>query len=58
MYNVIRSDSWVVVPIYSILRPGKTMEGTRLTLVKVARIVQGGNLCMLYINLLICLIAF
>ncbi|GAX83792.1 hypothetical protein CEUSTIGMA_g11217.t1 [Chlamydomonas eustigma] len=34
MYQVIRDDSWVVVPIHSIHRPGKTMEGTRLTLVK------------------------
>ena len=35
MYHVIQADSWVVVPIQSIHRPGQTMEGTRLTLVKV-----------------------
>ena len=35
VYHVVRADSWVVVPIHSIHRPGQTMEGTRLTLVKV-----------------------
>jgi tetratricopeptide (TPR) repeat protein len=35
MYAVIGTDSWVVVHIKSVLRPGMTMEGTRLTLVKV-----------------------
>ncbi|MEW5314536.1 MAG: hypothetical protein WDW38_006026 [Sanguina aurantia] len=35
MYLVIQQDSWVVVPIASVSRPTHTMEGTRLTLVKV-----------------------
>ncbi|KAG1678968.1 hypothetical protein FOA52_013031 [Chlamydomonas sp. UWO 241] len=35
MYAVIGNDSWVVVHINSVLRPGAMMEGTRLTLVKV-----------------------
>jgi hypothetical protein len=30
-----RSDSWIVVHIHSLARPGATMEGTRLTLVRV-----------------------
>ncbi|KXZ44388.1 hypothetical protein GPECTOR_68g359 [Gonium pectorale] len=35
MYHVIRQDSWVVVPIQSVSRPGHSLEGTRLTLVRV-----------------------
>lgn len=35
MYQVIRNDSWVVVPIHSVSRPSHSMEGTRLTLVRV-----------------------
>jgi len=35
MYQVLQQDSWVVVPIASVSTPGHTMEGTRLTLVKV-----------------------
>ena len=33
--QVLREDSWVVVPIDSSREPGATLEGTRLTLVKV-----------------------
>ncbi|KAL3144958.1 hypothetical protein ABBQ32_003464 [Trebouxia sp. C0010 RCD-2024] len=35
MWRAIGKDSWVVVPIASTSRPGHTMEGTRLTIVKV-----------------------
>ncbi|KAL3145349.1 hypothetical protein ABBQ38_001606 [Trebouxia sp. C0009 RCD-2024] len=35
MWKAIGKDSWVVVPIASTSRPGHTMEGTRLTIVKV-----------------------
>ncbi|CAD7704338.1 unnamed protein product [Ostreobium quekettii] len=35
MYKVIKEDSWVVVPIASMVDVGKMIEGTRLTLVKV-----------------------
>ncbi|PNH05026.1 Tetratricopeptide repeat protein 13 [Tetrabaena socialis] len=35
MYQVILQDSWVVVPIHSVAREERTMEGTRLTLVRV-----------------------
>ncbi|CAD7702294.1 unnamed protein product, partial [Ostreobium quekettii] len=35
MYKVIKEDSWAVVPIASLAQPGKMIEGTRLTLVKV-----------------------
>eukprot|EP00983_Pelagomonas_calceolata_P028932 907730-Pelagomonas_calceolata.AAC.2 len=34
--RVLQQDSWVVVPIASVSTPGHTMEGTRLTLVKVS----------------------
>ncbi|BDA45969.1 probable UDP-N-acetylglucosamine-peptide N-acetylglucosam at N-terminal half [Coccomyxa sp. Obi] len=34
MWRAIGTDSWIVVPIASAARPGHTMEGTRLTLVK------------------------
>ena len=34
MWQAIGADSWVVVPIASTARPGHTMEGTRLTLVR------------------------
>ena len=34
MWRAIGDDSWVVVPIQSAARPGHTMEGTRLTLVR------------------------
>ncbi len=34
-WQVLREDSWVVVPIESSREPGGTLEGTRLTLVKV-----------------------
>ncbi|GFH22734.1 uncharacterized protein HaLaN_20245 [Haematococcus lacustris] len=37
MYQVLRQDSWLVVPISSVARPGHVMEGTRLTLVKASR---------------------
>lgn len=35
MYKVIKEDSWVVVPIASLVHPNTTIEGTRLTLVEV-----------------------
>ena len=31
LWDVIGTDSWVVVPIQSKFRPGHKMEGTRLT---------------------------
>ncbi|KAG1663031.1 hypothetical protein FOA52_005723 [Chlamydomonas sp. UWO 241] len=34
MYDVIREDGWVVLHIKSVAVPGRTMEGTRLVLVK------------------------
>ena len=36
-WTVIGKDSWVVVPIESITRPGHRMEGTRLTVVNLAQ---------------------
>jgi hypothetical protein len=35
MHRIIGQDSWVVVPLSSVSRPGHQLEGTRLTLVKV-----------------------
>lgn len=34
LWKAIGRDSWIVVPIDSTARPGHTMEGTRLTIVK------------------------
>lgn len=34
MWRAIGADSWVFVPIASSARPGHSMEGTRLTLVR------------------------
>lgn len=33
MHDAIGFDCWVVVPIDSVIHPGATLEGTRLTLV-------------------------
>ena len=49
--QVVRTDSWVVVPIHSVHRPGQTMEGTRLTLVKVWG-GEGGDVAIGRLNLL------
>jgi len=32
MYDIMRRDFWVVTPCYSTAKPGKILEGTRLTL--------------------------
>ena len=34
MWKAIGQDSWVVVPVESITRPGRIVEGTRLQLVR------------------------
>lgn len=37
MWRAIGADSWVVVPIRSTTRPGHVLEGTRLTVVNLAK---------------------
>ncbi len=37
IWNAIGKDGWAVVPIASCLRPGGTLEGTRLTIVSPSR---------------------
>ncbi|CAI5995723.1 unnamed protein product [Closterium sp. NIES-64] len=34
LYRVVGEDFWIVTPCYSMVDPGKVLEGTRLTLVK------------------------